>query len=301
MGESVWRVGRTAEDILGEGCEGQDGGKCLESGTNSHGDIGRRMWRTGWGKVSGEWDEQQKISWEKDVKDRMGESVWRVGRTATETLGEGCGGLDGGKCLESGTNSRRYLGRRMWRTGWGKVSGEWDEQPRRHWEKDVEDWMGERFWRVGRTATETLGEGCGGLDGSKCLESGTNSRRLRDRCSIKAATSGKGKAKLKKIILTHFRRLIKSGVAILRLQVFATTSTYSCISLQRQVIYELKRYEIHINIMIILKGKQTVERQTEIIFDTKWLVLRALSKLRVLIVAVQVVGCGPWDRITVSF
>ena len=23
------------------------------------------------------------------------------------TLGEGCGGLDGGKCLESGTNSRR--------------------------------------------------------------------------------------------------------------------------------------------------------------------------------------------------
>ena len=96
--------------------------------------------------------------------------------------------------------------------------------------------MGASVWRVGRTAKETLGEGCGGLDGSKCLESGTNSRRLRDRCSIKAATSGKGKAKLKKIILTHFRRLIKSGVAILRLQLFATTSTYSCISLQRQVI-----------------------------------------------------------------
>ena len=28
-------------------------------------------------------------------------------RKAKEILGEGCGGLDGGKCLESGTNSRR--------------------------------------------------------------------------------------------------------------------------------------------------------------------------------------------------
>ena len=37
MGASVWRVGRTAE-------EGQI-------------DLGRRMWRTGWGQVSGEWDE----------------------------------------------------------------------------------------------------------------------------------------------------------------------------------------------------------------------------------------------------
>ena len=35
MGASVWRVGRTAEDRL--------------------------MWRTGWGQVSGEWHEQQKI------------------------------------------------------------------------------------------------------------------------------------------------------------------------------------------------------------------------------------------------
>ena len=25
-------------------------------------DVGRRMWRTGWGQVSGEWDEQQKIA-----------------------------------------------------------------------------------------------------------------------------------------------------------------------------------------------------------------------------------------------
>ena len=135
------------------------------------------MWRTGWGQVSGEWDEQQKISWEKDVEDWMGASVWRVGRTAEDILGEGCGGLDGGKCLESGTNSRRYLGRRMWRTGWGKVSGEWDERQKISWEKDVEDWMGESVWRVGRTAEDILGEGCGGLDGGKCLESGTNSRR----------------------------------------------------------------------------------------------------------------------------
>ena len=174
---SVWRVGRAAEDILGEGCGGLDGGKCLESGTNSRRYLGRRMWRTGWGQVSGEWDEQQKISWEKDVEDWMGASVWRVGRTAEDILGEGCGGLDRGKCLESGTNSRRYLGGRMWRTGWGQVSGEWDEQQKISWEKDVEDWMGASVWRVGRTAKEMLGEGCGGLDGGKCLESGTNSRR----------------------------------------------------------------------------------------------------------------------------
>ena len=177
MRASVWRVGRTAEDILGEGCGGLDGGKCLESGTNSRRYLGRRMWRTGWGQVSGEWDEQQKISWEKDVEDWMGASVWRVGRTAEDILGEGCGGLDGGKCLESGTNSRRYLGRRMWRTGWGQVSGEWDKQQKISWEKDVEDWMGASVWRVGRTAEDILGEGCGGLDGGKCLESGTNSRR----------------------------------------------------------------------------------------------------------------------------
>ena len=69
----------------------------------------------------------------------MGASVWRLGRTAEEILGEGCGGLDEGKCLESGTNSRRSA--------------------------DVEDWMGASVWRVGRTAEEILGEGCGGLDG----------------------------------------------------------------------------------------------------------------------------------------
>ena len=41
----------------------------------------------------------------------MGASVWRVGRTSEDRLirilGEGCGELDGSKCLESGTNSRR--------------------------------------------------------------------------------------------------------------------------------------------------------------------------------------------------
>ena len=177
IGASVWRVGRTAEEILGEGCGGLDWGKCLESGTNSRRDLGRRMWRTGLGQVSGEWDEQQKISWEKDVEDWIGASVWRVGRTAEEISGEGCGGLDWGKCLESGTNSRRDLGRRMWRTGLGQVSGEWDEQQKRSWEKDVEDWIGASVWRVGRIAKEILGEGCGGLDWGKCLESGTNSRR----------------------------------------------------------------------------------------------------------------------------
>ena len=63
---------------------------------------------------------------------------------ATETFVERCGGLDGGKCLESGTNSRRSADvedwmvasvwrvgltaedRLMWRTGWWQVSGEWD-------------------------------------------------------------------------------------------------------------------------------------------------------------------------------
>ena len=152
MGASVWRVGRIAEDILGEGCGGLDGGTCLESGTNSGRYLGRRMWRTGWEQVSEEWDEQQKISWEKDVEDWMGASVWRLGRTAEDILGEGCGGLDGGKCLESGTNSGRYLGRRMWRTGWEQVSGEWGEQQKISWEKDVEDWMEASVWRVGRIA-----------------------------------------------------------------------------------------------------------------------------------------------------
>ena len=56
MGASVWKVGRTAE-------EGQR-------------DLGGRMWTTGWGLVSGKWDEQQ--------------------RKAKEILREGCGGLDGG-------------------------------------------------------------------------------------------------------------------------------------------------------------------------------------------------------------
>ena len=139
--------------------------------------MGASVWRV---QESGEWDEQQKISWEKDVEDWMRASVWRVGRTAEDMLGEGCGGLDGGKCLESGTNSRRYIGRRMWRTGWGQVSGEWDEQQKICWVKDVEDWMGASVWRVGRTAEDILGEGYGGLDGSKCLESGTNSRCMED-------------------------------------------------------------------------------------------------------------------------
>ena len=44
------------------------------------------------------------------------------------------------------------------------MSGEWDEQPKRLWEKDVDDWMRASVWRVGRTAKEILGEGCGGLD-----------------------------------------------------------------------------------------------------------------------------------------
>ena len=150
MGASVvWRVGRTAEDILGEGCRGLDGSKCLERGMNSGRDVGRRMWRTGWEQVSGERDEQRKRCWEKDVEDWMGASVWREGRTAEEMLGEGCGGLDGSKCLERGMNSRRYLGRSMWRTGWEQVSGERDEQRKIYCEKDVEDWMGASVWREG--------------------------------------------------------------------------------------------------------------------------------------------------------
>ena len=105
MGASVWRVERTTKGTLGERCGGLDGGKCLESGTNNQRVIGRRMWRTGWGQVSGEWDEQPKGPWEKDVEDWMGAS-----------------------CLESGTNNQRVIGRTMWRIGWGQVSGEWDEQ-----------------------------------------------------------------------------------------------------------------------------------------------------------------------------
>ena len=77
------------------------------------------------GKVKGQRNTgRPNRSCEKDVEDWMGASVWRAGRTAEDILGEGCGGLDGGKCLESGTNSIGYLGRRMRRTGWRQVSGE---------------------------------------------------------------------------------------------------------------------------------------------------------------------------------
>ena len=64
--------------------------------------------------MSGEWDEQQ--------------------MKAKEILGEGCGGLDERKCLESGTNTRGRL--------------------KRSWEKDVEGWMTASVWRVGRTTEE---------------------------------------------------------------------------------------------------------------------------------------------------
>ena len=97
-------------------------GASVWRGTNSRRYLGRRMWRTGWGQVSGE------------------------GRTVEDILGEGCVGLDGGKCLER------------------------DEQQKIFWGKDVEDWMEASVWRVGRTAEDILGEGCGGLDGGKCLE-----------------------------------------------------------------------------------------------------------------------------------
>ena len=228
MGASVWRVGRIAKEgqrDLGRRIGRLDGGKCLESGTNSRGrpkrswekdvedwmrasvwrvgqtaeeghrDLGRRMWRTG-SLVSGKWDEQQRKA--KEILGLLGEGCGGLDgalvsgkwdeqqRKAKEILGEGCGGLDRGKCLESGKNSRerpkrswekdvedwmgasvwrvgriaeedqRDLGRRMWRTGWGLVSGKWDEQQRK--------------------AKEISGEGCGGLDGGKCPQSGTNSR-----------------------------------------------------------------------------------------------------------------------------
>ena len=37
--------------------------KCSNDDKTEEGqrDLGRRMWSTGWGKVSGEWDKQQKI------------------------------------------------------------------------------------------------------------------------------------------------------------------------------------------------------------------------------------------------
>ena len=110
---------RKAKEILGEGCGGLDGGKCLESGTNSRG--------------------RPKRSWEKDVEDWIA-SVWKVGRIAEEDQ------------RDLGT-----LGRRMWRTGWGQVSGEWDEQQRKAKEilgEGLDDWMGASVWRVGQTAEE---------------------------------------------------------------------------------------------------------------------------------------------------
>ena len=160
MGASVWRVGRTAEDRL--------------------------MWRTGWGLVFGECDEQQKIGWcggmgASDVEDWMGASVWRVGRTAEDILGEVCGGLDVGKCLESATNSRRSADVEDWMGARGQCCLESATNSRRS--ADVEDWIGASVWRVRRTAEDRLmwrtGWGlvsgecdeqqkigwCGGLDG----------------------------------------------------------------------------------------------------------------------------------------
>ena len=49
MGASVWRVGQTSDRLMY--------GRSINSL-----DIGRRMWMTGWGQVSGEWDKHQKIS-----------------------------------------------------------------------------------------------------------------------------------------------------------------------------------------------------------------------------------------------
>ena len=46
-------------------------------------DLGRRMWRKGWGRVSGGGIDRnrggQKRPWEKDVEERMEESAWGVG------------------------------------------------------------------------------------------------------------------------------------------------------------------------------------------------------------------------------
>ena len=79
--------------------------------------MGASVWRLGRTAEEGQRD--------MDVEDWMGASVWRVGRTAEE--------------------GQRDMGRWMWRTGWGLVSGDWDEQQRK--------------------VKETWGDGCGGLDG----------------------------------------------------------------------------------------------------------------------------------------
>ena len=64
------------------------------------------------------------------------------------TLGEGRGGLDGGKSLERGMNNQRDIGRRVWRIGWGQVSGEWDEQSKG---------TGRRMWRTGGASVWRVG------------------------------------------------------------------------------------------------------------------------------------------------
>ena len=139
-----------------------------------------RMWRTGRGQVSGDWDQQP---FEETLGEGCGgldrSSVWRLGQTTKETLGKDVEDWTGQVSGDWDKQPKRPWGR-MWRTGQGQVSGDWDEQPKIPWGKDVEDWTGSSVWRLGQTTKDTFVEGCGGLDGVKCLEIGMNSRRSAD-------------------------------------------------------------------------------------------------------------------------
>ena len=55
----TYKIHQTLQKLI---LEGQVSWKAKEAEEGQR-DIGRRMWRTGWGLVSGDWDEQQKIGW----------------------------------------------------------------------------------------------------------------------------------------------------------------------------------------------------------------------------------------------
>ena len=64
-------------------------------------------------------NKKQKLSYLGHMKRPLntGEINTRRKSERPKILGEGCGGLDGGKCLESGTNSRRSAGVRKIQRG----------------------------------------------------------------------------------------------------------------------------------------------------------------------------------------
>ena len=117
MEASVWGIDRNrggqkrhwekdVEEMMGESVWGTDRNRGGQKRPWEK-DVEERMWESVCGI-----DRNRgglKRPWAKDVEEMMGESVWGIDRNrrTEETLGEGCGGKDGGECMGSWVNGRR--------------------------------------------------------------------------------------------------------------------------------------------------------------------------------------------------